>query len=193
MIIADRIARLGWIATAAAALATTATLGCASSMGRTSEPVSTTSTTSGDVYTPGSVELYAARREPVAPGACPRGLAQDLEFKPMSAEPAPSEAADLDQWAQCLSRPEMQHATVVLVGGDEANGPVGLFAQRAQSIRNALVMRGVDAGRVIIGATNASREGGPFASTRGVRVEVTTAETVRAFVPRETGMRQSIR
>jgi hypothetical protein len=185
MTFVDRIARLGWIATGALALSASA---CATSQGST-VPVSTTSTTGATGYTPEGVELYLARQDGVS--SCGADLRENVDFAPRAVEIAPSELPDIDRWARCLNQPELQHATVVLVGGDVAAEPQPLFVQRAQRIRDALVARGVDPRRVVIGAANAAREGGRNAAATGVRVEVTNSQTLRGFVPPDTGVRRS--
>ena len=103
---------------------------------------------------------------------------------PRTAELLADEGPGLDAWAKCLTYPGLEHVTIVLVGGDEREGPVGLFLQRAQRVREALLARGVDAQRVVIGATNAGREGaGSRTSTGSVRLEMTTMSTIRSFPP----------
>ena len=162
------------------ACASAAAIGCATAP--RSAPVGTTTTTSTDApaYTPGDVVLYRAQRE----GACPSDLSPDVDFAPRTAELLAGETPGLDAWAKCLTYPGLEHVTVVLVGGDEREGPVGLFLQRAQRVREALAARGVDAQRVVIGATNAGREGaGSRTSTGAVRLEMTTMSTIRAFPP----------
>jgi hypothetical protein len=51
--------------------------------------------------------------------------------------------------------------------------------KRASVVRVMLVARGIDPQRIIIGARNASREGGPHAVKDAVRVESTYAQTLR--------------
>lgn len=168
--------------------------GCASAPRQ--EPVSSATVTGYDytpAYTPGAVELYVARQD--QEGACPRDLAPNIDFVPKTAQIAGSEAGDLDRWAKCLNQPYFQHTTVVLVGGDEPGGPAGLFLQRAARIRDSLVMRGVDGSRVLIGAPSAARDGGPYATTQGVRVELSSSTTLRAMsrAPRAAGQGYGVR
>ncbi len=172
MVALDRIT--GLVAACACALAA-----CASTS--RSVLVSTTNTTAAPLYTPGEVELYVARNG--GQSACPLDLAPDVDFAPRTAALRPGAALAIDAWARCLNRPELLQSTIVLLGGDEPNAPPGLFVLRAQRVRDALVAHGVAAQRVLIGATNATREGGAHATRSGVRVEVTTASTLRAFPP----------
>jgi hypothetical protein len=99
---------------------------------------------------------------------------------------------DIDRWASCLNEPQMQHATVVLVGGQARSEPDGLFVARAGRVRDALIARGVEARRIVIGTENASRDGTPFAGNTGVRVETTHQQSLREFVPPDTGARATI-
>jgi hypothetical protein len=189
MTFVDRIARLGWIATGVAALV--AASACATSQG-SNVPVSTTTTTgASSAATPEGVELYIARQN--AGRSCGADLRANVDFVARTADMLPGEISDVERWARCLNQPELLHATVVLVGGVAASESQELFIQRAQRIRDALIARGVDPQRVIIGATNASREGGPYAALTGVRVEVTSSQTVRSFVPADTGVRRAFR
>jgi len=59
-------------------------------------------------------------------------------------------------------------------------------------VRDALVARGVDARRIVIGTHNASRDGTPFAGNTGVRLEVTHRQQLRQFVPPDTGVQDAI-
>ncbi len=70
----------------------------------------------------------------------------------------------------CLASRPLHHTTVVLVGGQAASEPAGFFVARAGRIRDALIARGVDLHRIVIGATNASREGGLMVGDTGVRI-----------------------
>lgn len=184
----DTIARLGWFATAAVAIATASA--CASPQ----TPVSTTTTTSADavgVVDPAGPQLYPSRHRVVT--KCGDDLRQNVDFAPRSATIERADMADLDRWASCLNEPEMQNATVVLVGGQTVSEPENLFVERASRVRGALVLRGVDARRIVIGTHNASRDGTPFAGRTGVRVEVTHHQALREFVPPDTGVRAPIR
>jgi len=185
---ADRIARLGWLATATLALATASA--CASTQ-TPQTPVSTTTTTSAQAVDPAGVELYLARKP--ASAKCGGDLRENVDFLPRSGSIDRTDMPDLDRWARCLNEPEMQHATVVLVGGQALSEPPGLFVERAGRVRDALVARGVEARRIVIGATNASRDGTPFAGNTGVRIETTHEQTLRGFVPVDTGVRPPIR
>jgi hypothetical protein len=179
----DRIARLGWFATAMLAMASA----CASAQ----NPVSTTTTTSAQVVAPERVELYLARQP--ASSRCGGDLRPNVDFLPRSGSIDRADLPDLDRWAACLNQPEMQHATIVLVGGQALSEPEGLFAERAGHVRDALIARGVEARRIVIGATNASRDGTPFAGNTGVRIETTHQQSLREFVPPDTGVRALIR
>ena len=180
----DRIARLGWFATAAVALVACA--GC----GSRQTPVSTTTTTSAEVVDTNGPELYPTRLRNVT--NCGDDLRQNVDFVPRSASIDKADLPDIDRWAGCLNEPEMQHATVVLLGGQSVNEPENLFVERASKVRNALVARGVDARRIVIGTHNASRDGTPFAGNTGVRLELTHRQQLREFVPPDTGVRQTL-
>ena len=186
----DRIARLGWFATATLALA--AVTACASTPAM---PVSTTTTTSAEVARagadPGGGQLYMAPRASAT--KCGGDLRPNVDFLPRSTTIDRSDVPDIDRWAACLQVPEMEHTTVVLVGGQAASEPEGFFVARAERVRDALIARGVDSGRIVIGATNASREGGLVVGNTGVRIEVTHRQQVRGFVPSDTGVRAAIR
>ena len=177
--------RFGW---AAFALVGLALGGCAGAT--RAEPVSTTSTTAGG-YMPGGVELYMARRD--APGQCPSDLSPNIEFPQRSVELVPAEGAYLDKWAACLNHPALSQATVVLVGGDDPAGVQGLFVRRAQRVKEALIARGVDGGRIVIGASNAARAGGAYASASAVRVEITHTNVVRSFPNQDPAVRYGLR
>lgn len=179
----DRIARLGWFATATLALVGASA--CAST--QTQTPVSTTTTTSAQSVDPAGVELYLARQP--AKSACGGDLRQNVDFLPRSPTIDRADLPDMDRWAACLNQPQMEHATIVLVGSQALSEPEGLFVLRAQHVRQALIARGVDARRIVIGATNASRDGSPFAGSTGVRIETTSEQTLRGFVTPDTGVR----
>lgn len=181
----DKIARLGWFATATLALA--AATGCAST--RSQVPVSTTTTTSADVVDPSGPGLYPPLS---TTSKCGGDLRQNVDFLPRSASIDRADMPDVDRWARCLNQSYMQHATVVLVGGQAPSEPEGLFVERAARVRSALIARGVDAHRIVIGTQNASRDGTPFAGNTGVRVELTNQQTLREFVPPDTGVRATI-
>lgn len=153
-------------------------LGCG---GPQREPVSQASLTSGPVYAPDAVELYAARR--AAGAECGTRLAPTLQFAPGTDALRPGEVERLAAWAVCLNRPELAHTTVVLLGADEPNGPTGLFGARTKRIRDALVARGVAPERVIVGAPSATREGGKMGPTSSVLLELTSSDTLRALAP----------
>jgi hypothetical protein len=186
----DRIARLGWFATAMLGLATAT--GCAATT--QGVPVSTTTTTAAEIGStgvdPGGEQLPMAPRPSAA--KCGGDLRQNVDFVPRSTTIDRADMPDIDRWAACLQVPEMEHTTVVLVGGQAASEPEGFFVTRAARIRDALVARGVDSSRIVIGATNASREGGPVVGNTGVRIEVTHRQQVRGFVPADTGVRAVI-
>ena len=189
----NRNARLGWFATAAIAAGTAAALTVAAAgCGSPQTPVvSTTSTTSASVVDPAGPELYPTR-PPRAVTNCGDDLRQNVDFVPRSAAIDNSDLPDLDRWAGCLNEPEMQHTTVVLLGGQSVNEPENLFVERATRVRNALVARGVDARRIVVGTHNASRDGTPFAGNTGVRLEITHRQQLREFVPPDTGVRQTL-
>jgi hypothetical protein len=79
------------------------------------------------------------------------------------------------------------------MGGEAPRSPEPLFAERGQQIKNALVARGVDPRRILIAPTNATREGGPWASVDGVRIEVTNLEQLRDFPERDPSVRRAVR
>jgi hypothetical protein len=183
----DRIARLGRFATAGLALgALVAAAGC----GTTQTAVGTTSTTSASVVDPDGPELYPTRPRSVT--SCGDDLRQNVDFVPRSAAIDNSDMPDIKRWAACLNEPEMKHTTVVLLGGQSVNEPENLFVERATRVRDALVARGVDARRIVIGTHNASRDGTPFAGNTGVRLEVTHRQQLRQFVPPDTGVQDAI-
>ena len=184
----DKIARLGWFATAALALGALAAVG--TGCGSTQTAVGTTSTTSASVVDPNGPELYPTRPRSVT--SCGDDLRQNVDFMPRSAAIDNSDLPDINRWAACLNEPEMQHTTVVLLGGQSVNEPDNLFVERATRVRNALVARGVDARRIVIGTHNASRDGTPFAGNTGVRLEVTHRQQLREFVPPDTGVQQGL-
>jgi hypothetical protein len=184
----DKIARLGWFATATLALATVSA--CARTQTETQTPVSTTATTSAQVADRDGVELYFARL--AASSKCGGDLRENVDFLPRSASIDKADMPDIDRWAACLNEPQMQHATVVLVGGQARSEPDGLFVARAGRVRDALIARGVEARRIVIGTQNASRDGTPFAGNTGVRVETTHQQSLREFVPPDTGARATI-
>ena len=181
----DRIARLGWVATATLALA--AVSACASRQ----TPVSTTTTTTAQLAEPAGPQLYPRRQRVVT--KCGEDLHENVDFLPRSAAIDRADMPDLDRWAGCLNEPEMQHATVVLLGGQSVSEPENLFVERATRVRNALIARGVEARRIVIGTHNASRDGTPFAGNTGVRIELTHIQELREFVPPDTGVRDTIR
>jgi hypothetical protein len=187
----DRIARLGWFATAMLGVALAGATGCAASTQRV--PVSTTTITAADGSAgsdPGGGQLYMA---PATAKKCGGDLRQNVDFVPRSTTIDRADMPDLDRWAACLQVPEMEHTTVVLVGGQAASEPEGFFVARAERIRDALIARGIDSRRIVIGATNASREGGLVVGDTGVRIEVTHRQQVREFVPPDTGVRATVR
>ncbi len=189
----DKIARLGWFATATVALVAAAS-GCASTQAQ-APIVSTTTTTGSDladrVVDPAGPVLYATTSP--TRSKCGDDLRQNVDFVPRSAAIDRADMGDIDRWAACLQVPEMQNATVVLVGGQSPSEREDLFTDRAERVRDALMARGVDGRRIVIGATNASRDGTPFASNTGVRIETTHEQTIRQFVPPDTGARATIR
>ena len=180
---AGKMERLGWFATALAAVAAIGVAGCAT--GPRSEPVSTTSTTSAPAPDDrgGSVELYVARQHSAGQGVCGAPI-PNIEFPSQSAELRSTEVPHIDQWAACLTRRQLEHVNVVLIGGADPNDRGdhdGLFVLRAQQIKNALVARGVDPARIVIAAPSPTGAGGPWASAPGVHIEITHLEEVRAF------------
>jgi hypothetical protein len=185
----DRSARLGWFATAAFAFGALGAFGAIAGCGGT-QAVGTTSTTSASVVDPNGPELYPTRLRSVT--NCGDDLRQNVDFVPRSAAIDNSDLPDLNRWAGCLNEPEMKHTTVVLLGGQSVNEPENLFAERATRVRNALVARGVDARRIVIGTHNASRDGTPFAGNTGVRLEITHRQQLREFVPPDTGAQNTL-
>lgn len=185
------VQNIGGLVAACACALGAAALGCASAP--RAEPVSTTTTTAAEPgYTPGEVQLYVARNSG-ASQACSPSLTPDVDFAPRTADPQPGELATLDAWARCLNLPELAQTTIVLLGGNDVDGPADLFMQRAERVREALVARGIDPQRIVVGATNATREGGPYASKSGVRLETTHATTVRSFPPQNKLARYGVR
>jgi len=154
------------------------------------DAVGQTSTTAG-AYAPGSVELYMARSD--SSGGCSSDLARTVDFAPNATDVAVGEVRELERWARCLSRPELEHATLVLVGGQDPNAPDNLFVQRAMRIREVLSSRGVDVSRIVIGAPNATREGGRVAETTSVRLELTTAASIAGMRPSDAAVMRGIR
>jgi hypothetical protein len=152
--------------------------------------VSTTTTTSAQVADRDGVELYFARL--AASSKCGGDLRENIDFLPRSASIDQADMPDIDRWAKCLNEPQMQHATVVLVGGQARSEPDGLFVARAGRVRDALIARGIEARRIVIGTENASRDGTPFAGNTGVRVETTHQQSLREFVPPDTGARATV-
>lgn len=144
------------------------------------EAVSTTATRAAQADA--TYARYVAPR--AAKGRCSLGLPTEIDFTPRTAELPADAAPVVDTWARCLNLPELEHTTIVLLGGDGPDTPAGLFVQRAQLLRDALVARGVARDRMVIGAANASRDGGPYVTRDGVRLETTTVTTIRAF-PRQ--------
>jgi outer membrane protein OmpA-like peptidoglycan-associated protein len=144
------------------------------------EPVSATTTRGADIA--GELELGGAR-DPDQP-ACKVDVSPDVHFAPRTAALLPGETRALEAWASCFNRPQLVHMTVVLLGGEDDEGSLGIFAQRAGVVRDLLVARGVDPQRVVIGAPNRSREGGHRAGADAVRVEATHAQTLRGMAPR---------
>ena len=189
----DTIARLGWFATAMLGLALGGATGCAATT--QGGPVSTTTTTSAEVGNAGGAQSGEQLTMAPRPSAakCGGDLRQNVDFLPRTTTIDRADVPDIDRWAACLLVPEMEHTTVVLVGGQAASEPEGLFVARATRLRDALVARGVDSRRIVIGATNASRQGGPVAGNDGVRIEVTHRQQLRGFVPSDTGVRAAIR
>ena len=185
----DRIARLGWLATATLALAMASACASTQTPASAQTPVSTTTTTGAQVVEPGS-ELYPSRQAVLK---CGGDLRENVDFMPRSASIDRSDMPDIDRWARCLNQPEMKHATIVLVGGQARSEPEGLFVERAGRVRDALIARGVDARRIVIGTANASRDGTPFAGNTGVRLELTHEQSLREFVPPDTGVRAPMR
>jgi len=144
--------------------------GCASTS--PPEAVSTTTTTGAD-----GVELYRARAER---GVCRSDLPSTVPFSSGSTVLSTPAIEALDAWASCLRQKKLEHATIVLVGSEEA-GASEIFEQRAAVVRQALAERGVDIERIVVAAPNATREGGRGATNEGVRLELSGLDYIRHF------------
>lgn len=184
-----RSAQLGWLATAAVGLAIG---GCA--LATRVEAVSTTATTGATVSQAGAIPLEDRLPAPLDPAACaPRDLMPVIDFTPRTAELQPGETKELDRWEKCLDHPDESHTTIVLVGDVETGAPASLYYQRAAVVRTALIMRGVDERRIVIGIPRTRRAGGALLYTGGIRVEPTYQYTVRGFAPPPFGTGEALR
>lgn len=152
-----------------------AVAGCATGRASEREQVSTTTTTG---YTPTGVQLYVARS---SSQGCERDLAEAIHFADGADAPSPPEMVDVQQWSACLNRAEMKDATVVLTGGLDPEQDEGLFARRATTVRTELARRGVDPSRIVIGTPNATREGGRMGPSNAIRLELSSASSLRAL------------
>jgi hypothetical protein len=180
----DRIAQLGWFATAA--VVALAIGGCAPAA--RPEPVSTTTTTGAITSRAHPIPLEDRLPAPLDPAACaPRDLMPVIDFTPRTAELQPGETKQLDRWEKCLDHPDQSHTTIVLVGDVETGAPASLYYQRAAVVRTALVMRGVDERRIVVGVPKTRREGGALLYPGGIRVEPTYQYTIRGFEPPPLG------
>ena len=112
------------------------------------------------------------------PGGCSTKLPHVLEFEATSATLTPDERVEVQSWANCLQRPGMDDATVVLLGSADSKDDT-LFARRADAIRDELVARGVESSRIIIGTPNAAREGGRLGPADGVLLEISGSSSLR--------------
>lgn len=160
------------------ALASASLLGCAGS--QANERTSTTTTTGA--YQAGGVDLYLAR-DGRAP--CAREMSRSIDFASGSANIDPSERQQLDAWAKCLNEPAMKEAVIVVTGTVDPTEENALFRQRAQVIKDALVMRGVDPKRIMIAGD--TREG-PQAR-QDVHLEVSGRTNVQTFAPADPVVR----
>jgi hypothetical protein len=125
---------------------------------------------------------------PLEDVACaPRDVMPVLDFNSRTAELAPGETRDLDRWEKCLDHPDEQHTTIVLVGDVETGAPASLYYQRASMVRQALINRGVDEKRIVIGIPKTPRAGAGLLYTGGIRIEPTYQYTIRGFEPPPLG------
>ncbi len=166
--------RAGWTSRGRAAVGALSVLAAGCARSPREAPLSSSTTPAVGTYTPGSIILYEARRELV--GRCRDDLSDAIELS--SSEPALSapQRVEVEKWALCLQRPELQHASVVLVpSGDDAAAVAG----RARQVRDALVAGGVNEARVRITAAleTAGRSAPPHGDT--VRVELAVPEASR--------------
>ena len=135
------------------------------------EAVSTTTTTSGEYVSP-KAELFLASRDPAR---CQH--LQSVAFVENTPQLKTGEGVELQKWALCLNQPELRHTSLVITGGDESGAVDGLYEQRAAVVRDALVGRGVDVERIVIGAGNAAAGGGRYGSTDSIRLVATGRTT----------------
>jgi hypothetical protein len=157
------------LATAASACATTTR----------AEPVSVTTITSASAVPDASVEVQLAR-EPRG-RACGTDLRSNVGFRAGTADIVAGEDVEIERWAACLTQPYLATATVVLAGSQDLDTPAELFVRRASRVRDALVQRGVDARRIVIGTPSGSLGHGPYAVSEGVHLQATNQETIRGF------------
>jgi hypothetical protein len=177
---ADCLDRLGWLVVAAFGLTSLGGLACASAPA--SRPVTTTSALT---YAPDGTGVPVLAPTG-ARAACGHEMTPNIEFQPHRAQLPPAELTELDRWASCLNEPDLQHTTVVLLGKDEPNGPRGLFAARAQAVRHALILRGVDSRRLVIPPTKPTEDGRTY-GPGAVRIEVTHLQEVRGYAAADRG------
>jgi hypothetical protein len=176
MHLVDRIAPTGWLV--AAALSIPFASACETLA--PPETVSSSTITSADAY---REALDPERLPPTAElTACaPAALAPVLAFRPHVAELAPGEMRGLDHWGRCLNHPDQEHTTIVLTGSIGPDGPEGLFYERAQFIRRALILRGIDEHRIVLGQPKMVVMDGPSTLLDGIRVEPTYQQSIRSF------------
>lgn len=130
-------------------------------------------------------DLYPAPRanKPCA------NAARGVDFAPGSSEITPAERRNLDAWAGCLNEPTMRPATVVVNGTIDPTEPNALFRRRGEAIRDALVMRGVDARRIVVAGDGRQ---GPRADG-AMKLDFTTSVTPRAVAPKDPAVRPAVR
>lgn len=166
---------------ALAAVAVLALTGCG---GRGGDPAEARPTATLGRFVPRSVELYTARQD-LAGFCCLEELAETIYFRPGTAEVLAGDEAEITKWALCLQRPGLEGVTLVLAGADAPEATPGLALRRAVALRDALVMRGLEPDRVVVG-TEAAREGVPPAPTTGVRLDLSGAR-LRSVPPPDPG------
>ncbi|CAN5908749.1 hypothetical protein BH11MYX4_BH11MYX4_08720 [soil metagenome] len=125
-------------------------------------------------YTPGSIVLHVARRELV--GACGDDLSATIQFGPDTTDVSPQQKVEIEKWALCLQRPELRHASVILVPPDPTGGTAALFERRAQRLRDALAARGVEPARLQIGPPPVSGAGSLASPPNAIRLELSRAD-----------------
>ena len=128
-----------------------------------------------------STEPMAVAGPETKEAAACSGLHDSVQFAPSSETLTRQERRDIGRWASCLKRPEMEHQIVVVTGGANPEADGRLFQRRADAVRALLAQHGVDPGRVVTGAPNATRAGGRMGPCDELWLELSGASLLRAM------------